>query len=34
MLFIASFCLLFRFVLQGLIIKTKFFGHLCLVEDE
>lgn len=21
------FCLLFRFVLQGLIIKTKFFGH-------
>lgn len=22
------FCLLFRFVLQGLIIKTKFFGHL------
>lgn len=28
MLFIASFCLLFRFVLQGLIIKTKFFGHL------
>lgn len=22
------FCLLFRFVLQGLIIKTNFFGHL------
>lgn len=25
------FCLLFRFVLQGLIIKTKFFGHLSVL---